>query len=72
MVRLQGNYCKSFVNFTENGACPDVAERMQMEDANNYAFVMDIDGRGYSKRIAYLMFMNTIILKQVSAESAQF
>lgn len=55
----------AFENVTEDGSCPTPAERMALEDFNKYSVILDIDGRAWSSRIAFLLLQGTPILKQV-------
>lgn len=63
-----GLVCKAWVNITEDGDCPPIVDKMPPEDYNKYAFVMDLDGRGYSGRFHQLLSENTPVLKQVGLE----
>lgn len=68
MLYLQGKVhpCASWKNVTVDGSCPEVSKLLPLEDYNKYAFVMDVDGGGWSGRYAYFLLSNTPVIKQVS------
>jgi hypothetical protein len=40
---------------------------VQLEDFNNFALIVDVDGNGWSDRMRLLAHYNTPVLKQASA-----
>lgn len=49
-----------------------VVKSIPMEEFNNYAFIIDVDGNSWSDRFARLTQFNTPILKQETTENKEY